>query len=51
MTSRELCPSTHLGDVQAALVRKDEEMEQELSSLRQQHERLKLQFQSRKPQQ
>jgi hypothetical protein len=35
--------------LQAALVRKDEEMEQELCSLRQQHERLKLQFQARKP--
>lgn len=35
--------------VQAALVRKDEEMDQELSSLRQQHQRLKLQFQTRKP--
>lgn len=35
--------------LQAALVRKDEEMEQELSSLRQQHDRLKLQFQARKP--
>ena len=35
--------------VQAALVRKDEEMDQELSSLRQQHQRLKLQFQARKP--
>ena len=34
---------------QAALVRKDEEMEVELSSLRQQHERLKLQFQACNP--
>ncbi|KAL0032283.1 hypothetical protein WJX79_002357 [Trebouxia sp. C0005] len=40
---------TKLKLLQAALVRKDEEMEQELCSLRQQHERLKLQFQARKP--
>ena len=37
------------GCLQAALVRKDEEMEQELCSLRQQHEHLELQFQARKP--
>ncbi|KAL0049666.1 hypothetical protein WJX82_007177 [Trebouxia sp. C0006] len=40
---------TKLKSLQAALVRKDEEMEQELCSLRQQHERLELQFQARKP--
>ncbi|DBA96689.1 TPA: hypothetical protein ACH3X1_015539 [Trebouxia sp. C0004] len=40
---------TKLKSLQAALVRKDEEMEQELCSLRQQHERLKLQFQAHKP--
>ena len=35
--------------LQAALLRKDEEMEQELCCLRQQHDRLKLHFQARKP--
>ena len=35
--------------LQAALVRKDEEMDQELRSLRQQHEQLTMQFKARKP--
>lgn len=35
--------------LQAALVRKDEEMDKELRSLRQQHEQLKHRFQAHKP--
>lgn len=34
---------------QAALVRKDDEMDRELRSLRQQHEQLTAQFRARKP--
>lgn len=43
-------PPTQCATVlQAALVRKDEEMDQELRSLRQQHDQLTMQFKARRP--